>query len=221
MPVKANQPTLLTRLRAPPWSEIGPAARERGRGHGRAETRTISVLSLHPRPDLGGEFFPFAAQAIKLVRRRRPRRPGGRWKTVTVYAITSLTAFQADPALLARWRSCPARSPPSRQSPLDRSRSSYPCTLLPGMATRYDHMVASTEKVSLSLEHDALVLARRAAVLEGLSLSAYISHLARTYAWASERPRLSAAEQADADVALTELDERELWNDGQEHRAAG
>jgi hypothetical protein len=29
MTVKANQPTLLTRLRALPWSQIGPAARER------------------------------------------------------------------------------------------------------------------------------------------------------------------------------------------------
>jgi uncharacterized protein (DUF1778 family) len=81
--------------------------------------------------------------------------------------------------------------------------------------------VPSTEKVSLSLEHDALVLARRAAAIEGLSLSAYMSRLARTYAWASERPLLGAAEQADADIALTELDEQELRNDGQEHRAAG
>ena len=81
--------------------------------------------------------------------------------------------------------------------------------------------MASTEKVSLSFEHDALVLARRAAAIEGLSLSAYMSRLARTYAWASERPRLGDAEQADADIALTELDERELWNDGHQHRAAG
>lgn len=103
MTVKANQPRLLARLRALPWSQIGVAARERARGHGRVETRMISVVNLHPCPDLGGEFFPHAAQAIKLVRRRRPLRPGGRWKTVTVYAITSLTAFQADPVLLARW----------------------------------------------------------------------------------------------------------------------
>jgi predicted transposase YbfD/YdcC len=103
MTAKANQPTLLRRLRALPWVQIGVAARERARGHGRAETRTISVVSLDRGPDLGGEFFPHAAQAIKLVRRRRPLRPGGKWKTVTVYAITSLTAFQADPVLLARW----------------------------------------------------------------------------------------------------------------------
>jgi predicted transposase YbfD/YdcC len=60
------------------------------------------VVSLDPCPDAGGEFFPHAAQAIKVVRRRRAR--GSRkWTTVTVYAITSLTAAQADPVLLARW----------------------------------------------------------------------------------------------------------------------
>ena len=99
---KLNQPTLLRRLRALPWKQIGVAGRERGRGHGRVETRTISVVSLHPCPDRGGEFFPHAAQAIKVVRRRRAL--GSRkWTTVTVYAITSLTAVQADPVLLARW----------------------------------------------------------------------------------------------------------------------
>jgi hypothetical protein len=102
MTVKANHPTLLRRLRTLPWAQIGVAARERARGHGSAETRTIGVISLHQSPDLGGEFFPHAAQAIKLVRRRRSL-TSGKWKTVTVYAITSLTAFQADPVLLARW----------------------------------------------------------------------------------------------------------------------
>jgi predicted transposase YbfD/YdcC len=99
---KRNQPTLLRRLRALPWAQIGVAARERGRGHGRVEARTISVVNLDPCPDRGGEFFPHAAQAIKVVRRRRVL--GSRkWTTVTVYAITSLTALQADPVLLARW----------------------------------------------------------------------------------------------------------------------
>ena len=69
--MKLNQPTLLRRLRALPWKQIGVAGRERGRGHGRVETRTISVVSLHPRPDSAGEFFPHAAQAIQIVRRRR------------------------------------------------------------------------------------------------------------------------------------------------------
>jgi predicted transposase YbfD/YdcC len=99
---KLNQPTLLRRLRALPWKQIGVAGRERGRGHGRVETRSISVVSLQPCPDLAGEFFPHAAQAIKVVRRRRAL-GSKKWTTVTVYAITSLTARQADPVLLARW----------------------------------------------------------------------------------------------------------------------
>ncbi|ANY10670.1 hypothetical protein AFB00_30150 (plasmid) [Pseudonocardia sp. HH130630-07] len=51
--------------------------------------RTVSVASLHPCPDLGCEFFPHATQAIKLVRRRRPLRPGGRWKTETVGSVAT------------------------------------------------------------------------------------------------------------------------------------
>ena len=100
--MKSNQPTLLRRLRALPWGQIGVAARERGRGHGRVETRSISVVSLDPCPDAGDQFFPHAVQAIKLVRRRRTL-ASKKWTTVTVYAITSLTAFQANPVLLARW----------------------------------------------------------------------------------------------------------------------
>jgi predicted transposase YbfD/YdcC len=102
MTVKANQPRLLHRLRALPWRRIGSAARLRARGHGRVETRTISVVSLRPIPDFEpSEFFPHAAQAIKLVRRRRSHT--GRWHTATVYAITSLPGWQADPVLLAGW----------------------------------------------------------------------------------------------------------------------
>jgi Transposase DDE domain len=37
-----------------------------------------------------------------LTRRIRPL-DGGKWRTVTVYAITSLTAHQASPAQLASW----------------------------------------------------------------------------------------------------------------------
>src|SRR3954452_23159161 len=55
-----------------------------------------------PLPRRWRRVLPHAAQAIKVVRRRRAR--GSRkWTTVTVYAITSLTAAQADPVLLARW----------------------------------------------------------------------------------------------------------------------
>ena len=102
MTVKANQPPLLHRLRALPWRRIGSAARLRARGHGRVKTRTSSVVSLRPIRDFEpSEFFPHAAQAIKLVGRRRSHT--GRWHTATVYAITSLPGWQADPVLLAGW----------------------------------------------------------------------------------------------------------------------
>ena len=45
--------------------------------------------------------FPHAAQAIQIVRRRRPL-TGTKWSTETVYAVTSLTVIQARPAELAR-----------------------------------------------------------------------------------------------------------------------
>jgi Transposase DDE domain len=47
-----------------------------------------------------GLAFPHAAQAIQIVRRRRPLN-GKKWSTETVYAVTSLTATQASPAQLA------------------------------------------------------------------------------------------------------------------------
>ena len=49
-----------------------------------------------------GLAFPHAAQAICLTRQVRPL-DGGRWRTITVYAITSLDAHQATPAQLAAW----------------------------------------------------------------------------------------------------------------------
>ena len=47
-----------------------------------------------------GLAFPHAAQAIQIVRRRRPLN-SKKWSAETVYAITSLTATQARPAELA------------------------------------------------------------------------------------------------------------------------
>jgi hypothetical protein len=84
-------------------------------------------------------------------------------------------------------------------------------------------LVASTEKVSLSLDTGSLVLARRAAVLEGMSLSAYLSRLVRRHAWESQRPVLSVEEQEAIDARTEELDEQEAA-DGRgagEQRAAG
>ncbi len=47
----------------------------------RATERLLGLRTMERCPDLGWEFFPHAAQATKLVRRRR--RLGNRWTTVT------------------------------------------------------------------------------------------------------------------------------------------
>src|SRR6266550_3392242 len=51
--VKANQPTLLRRLRTLPWAQVSVGARTRERGHGRRETRTRKSR-LRRRPRLAG-----------------------------------------------------------------------------------------------------------------------------------------------------------------------
>jgi predicted transposase YbfD/YdcC len=93
--VKRNQPGLHAQLAALPWRDVPLADDTRDRGHGRAERRTLKVTSVAT-----GLLFPHAAQAIQVVRRRRPL-DGKKWSTETVYAITSLTPAQADPAYLA------------------------------------------------------------------------------------------------------------------------
>lgn len=81
--------------------------------------------------------------------------------------------------------------------------------------------MGSTEKISLSLDSGSLLLARRAAAIEGMSLSAWLSRLVRRHAWESERPRLSDDEQTRSDEHAAELDEQEAAEHGEEWRAAG
>ena len=95
--MKKNQPGLCAQLKNLPWRNIPAGHKERGRGHGRQEHRTIKTATV-----AAGLAFPHAAQAIAITRRVRPL-PEGRWRTVTVYAITSLTVTQATPAQLAGW----------------------------------------------------------------------------------------------------------------------
>jgi predicted transposase YbfD/YdcC len=92
--VKANQPTLHHQLRRLPWGDIPVADHIRDRGHGRVETRRLQVTTV------AGLDFPHATQAIRITRRVRPLH-SQRWRTVTVYAVTSLTNAQAHPARLA------------------------------------------------------------------------------------------------------------------------
>jgi predicted transposase YbfD/YdcC len=94
--VKANQPTLYQQLRRLPWRQVPVADHTCDRGHGRVEFRRLQVTTV------AGLDFPHATQAIRITRRVRPL-AGRRWRTVTVYAITSLTAAQASPARLADW----------------------------------------------------------------------------------------------------------------------
>jgi predicted transposase YbfD/YdcC len=99
--VKANQPTLLARCTRLPWHNVPVLDRTHDRGHGRVERRTLKAVTVN---HFG---FPYAAQLIQVTRKTRdlhasPRR----WRTATVYAITSLTFAQASPARLAdylRW----------------------------------------------------------------------------------------------------------------------
>jgi predicted transposase YbfD/YdcC len=95
--VKRNQPSLHAQLAALPWRQVPVAHQAREKGHGRAERRTMKVTAV-----AAGLAFPHAAQAIQIVRRRRPL-TGKKWSTETVYAITSLTVIQARPADLARF----------------------------------------------------------------------------------------------------------------------
>jgi predicted transposase YbfD/YdcC len=94
--VKGNQPALHQQLKALPWREIPVADHTRDRGHHRVELRRLQVTTV------AGLDFPHATQAIRITRRVRSLR-SRRWRTVTVYAVTSLTAAQAHPARLADW----------------------------------------------------------------------------------------------------------------------
>jgi predicted transposase YbfD/YdcC len=94
--VKANQPSLRHQLAALPWREVPVADHTRDRGHHRMEIRRLQVTTV------AGLDFPHATQAIRIIRRVRPL-TGRHWRTVVVYAVTSLTAAQARPARLADW----------------------------------------------------------------------------------------------------------------------
>jgi predicted transposase YbfD/YdcC len=96
--VKNNQPTLYAQLTSLPWCQVPAGFDARGKGHGRAEWRTLKVTAV-----AAGIAFPHAAQAIQIRRRRRPLTGTKRWSTETSYAVTSLAASQATPAQLARW----------------------------------------------------------------------------------------------------------------------
>jgi hypothetical protein len=92
--VKANQPTLLERCQRLPWHRVPVLDRTRDRGHGRVEVRSLKAVSVR---HLG---FPHAAQVLQVTRKTRDLH-ANRWRTVTVYAVTSLGFELARPARLA------------------------------------------------------------------------------------------------------------------------
>ncbi len=91
--MKKNQPSLYAQLKNLPWRNISVSDRQHDRGDGRDEHRTLQAATV-----AAGLAFPHAAQAIRVTRRIRPLSGQEKWRTVTVYAITSLTASQASPA---------------------------------------------------------------------------------------------------------------------------
>jgi predicted transposase YbfD/YdcC len=95
--VKANQPTLLDRCTRLPWHRIPVLDRTRDRGHGRIELRTLKAVTVH---HFG---LPHTAQVLQVTRKTRDLRDSNirRWRTVVVYAVTSLAFAQASPARLA------------------------------------------------------------------------------------------------------------------------
>lgn len=62
--------------------------------HGRRESRSIKTCAIADNP--GGINFPHARLAVRLHRRRRSA--GQRETRTTVYAVTSLDAYQTSPA---------------------------------------------------------------------------------------------------------------------------
>ena len=93
--VKHNQPLLYAQVSALPWRHVPAGSVTRGRGHGRAETRTLKAAHV------GGLDFPHARQAIKITRWRQEIATG-RVSRETVYAVTSLTSADATAGDLAR-----------------------------------------------------------------------------------------------------------------------
>jgi predicted transposase YbfD/YdcC len=90
--VKANQPSLLDRCARLAWHHV--PVLDRTRAHGRVELRTLKAVTVN---HFG---FPHVAQVIQVTRKTRDLGTR-RWRTVVVYAITSLTHAQASPARLA------------------------------------------------------------------------------------------------------------------------
>ena len=111
MVVKANQPTLLDRCAACPGTMSPCWTAPATPATARIELRTLKAVTVH---HFG---FPHTAQVLQVTRKTRDLRDGNirRWRTVVVYAITSLAFAQAS-------------RPGLPTSPADTGRSRTTCT---------------------------------------------------------------------------------------------
>jgi predicted transposase YbfD/YdcC len=94
--VKANQPTLLNRCARLAWQQVPVLDRTRHRAHGRVEIRTLKAVTVR------GLGFPHASQVLQVTRKTHDLRRR-RWRTMVVYAVTSLGPRPGQP--------CPAGGP--------------------------------------------------------------------------------------------------------------
>ncbi|QIZ02242.2 ISAs1 family transposase [Streptomyces sp. S1D4-11] len=86
---KANQPLLHQRLKRLPWRDVPLLGKTRATAHGRDEIRRVKTATVT------GLYFPHATQAVQIVRHRRTATTG-KITVERVYAVTDLTAEQAD-----------------------------------------------------------------------------------------------------------------------------
>ncbi len=101
--VKNNQRNLRKHLKALPWKEVSVLTTDREHSHGRTATRTLKATEV-----AAGIGFPHAMQVLQLTRKTR-RRPGARMHTEIVYAVTSLSATDAQTCLLPSAEKGPRR----------------------------------------------------------------------------------------------------------------
>jgi predicted transposase YbfD/YdcC len=76
------------------WHRVPVLDRTHDRAYGRVELRTLKAVSV------GGFGFPHSAQVVQVTRKSR-NLGTRRWRTVVVYAVTSLAHAQASSARLA------------------------------------------------------------------------------------------------------------------------
>lgn len=93
--LNGNHPGLHAPVKDLPWKEVSLLDLTRATAHGRDEIRRLKVVTVPALP------FPYADQALQIVRRRRTLRIG-KVSSGRVYAITSLTAHQANASDLAK-----------------------------------------------------------------------------------------------------------------------